>query len=104
MGYMGFGMRKEVYARKPKKRFVLWRSRLRGENAAPEDVELRKDRPARTMQEIQQQHRWRLADYLPTFSIATVVSATLALAVAAIVLYVGVKLVIAVLTVRHMVP
>lgn len=106
MGYMGFGMRKEVYARKPKKRFRLWRDQL-GPTSASDRMEQGTSEQGMsmlTMREIQRSHRWRLKDYLPTWDRRTIPAAIVAVCVAGIILYVGVTLATAVLDPNHISP
>jgi hypothetical protein len=87
MGYMGFGMRKDVYERKPVKRSLwsLGRAKTKGSAA---DLPDREARPYRTMKDIQGEHRWRLTDHFPSLNGKTVVAIIVSVLVALVVLYV----------------
>jgi len=92
MGYMGFGMRKEVYERKPVKRSLWSRARPKASGATG-DPPSKEGQPNLTMKEIQSFHRWRPVDHLPKLNWKVAAAIVISVLVAAGVLYISIILV-----------
>jgi hypothetical protein len=104
MGYMGFGMRKENYTRRPVKRFLLWKERLpKGPSQPTEEFPTSKQAadPSYGYKDVR---RWHYSDFIPGTSPRVWAVIVIAVALALVVLTYGTKMVVWTLGSGHQVP
>ena len=104
MGYMGFGMRKENYTRRPVKRFLLWRERLPKGPSRPKEELPTSQQATDATYSYKDVRRWQYSDFIPGTSPRVWAVIVIAVALALVVLTYGTKMVVWTLGSGHQVP
>lgn len=104
MGYMGFGMRKENYTRRPVKRFLLWKERLPKGPSQPTEEFPTSQQATDPSYGYKDVRRWRGSDFFPGTNPRVWAVIVIALTLAGALLFYGTKFVVWILDSEHLVP